>query len=251
MKILKLGGSVITKKFDYLEADEKNIESLAKMLSEVWNLKMQLVLIHGAGSFGHAPVIAHGITSGVKTKKQILGFADTHSSCTYLSNLIVDRLIKNGVPAVTITPTIVIKQNKGRIVKFDVSIINDYLRNGYLPVLHGDMVLDKSLGGSVCSGDQIAAYLGKKAKMIIMGTDVDGVIVDGKLVEKITKKNLREIEKHLKQSGAPDVTGGMLGKIKELLAIKKQAYVVNALKPKRIEELLNGKKTIATEISVK
>lgn len=251
MQILKLGGSVITKKFDYLESDDKNIESLAKTLAEVWNPKMQLVLIHGAGSFGHAPVIAHGINSGVKTKKQILGFADTHSSCTYLSNLLVDRLIKNGVPAVTITPAVVIRQNNGKITKFDVGTVKEYLKKGYLPVLHGDMVLDNKIGGSVCSGDQISAYLGKKAKTIIMGTNVDGVIADGKVVEKITKKNIREVEKHIKHSGAPDVTGGMIGKVKELLKTKKRAYIVNATKTKRIEDILKGRKTICTEIYVK
>lgn len=251
MQVLKFGGSVISKKFDYLEADDKNIEALAKMLSEVWNPKMEIILIHGAGSFGHAPVIAHGINSGVKTKKQILGFADTHSSCTYLSNLIVDRLIKNNVPAVTISPAIVIKQTKGRITKFDLGMIKEYLKNGYMPVLHGDVVLDSKIGGSVCSGDQMAAYLGKNAKRIIMGTNVDGIMADGKLVEKITKKNLREVEKHIKQSTAPDVTGGMAGKVRELMNVKKPVFIVNALKPKRIEEILQGKKTICTEIYIK
>lgn len=251
MQILKLGGSVVTKKFDYLEADEKNIEGLARVLGEVWDSKLNLVLIHGAGSFGHAPVIAHGIHSGVKSKKQILGFADTHSSCSYLSNLITDRLIKNGVPAVAIPPAVIIKQSKGRISKFDLTPIKEYMKKGYLPVLYGDMTLDSKIGGSVCSGDQIASYLGKKAKRIIMGTNVDGVLADGKVVEKITKKNIREISKHLKQSGAPDVTGGMEGKIKELLKAKKQAFIVNALKPKRIEDILKGRPTICTEIHVR
>jgi isopentenyl phosphate kinase len=251
MQVLKLGGSVITRKFEYLEADEKNIEMLARMLAEVWDPKMKLILVHGAGSFGHAPVIAHGITSGVKTKKQMLGFADTHSSCTYLSNIVVDRLIKNGIPAITIPPAIIIKQRKGRIVKFETGIINDYLKAGYLPVLHGDMVLDSALGGSVCSGDQIAAYLGKKAQRITIGTDVDGVIMDGKLVEKITKENWKKVRKYLKESDAPDVTGGMLGKVEELIKIKKRSYIVNALKPKRIADLLRGKKTICTEIYIK
>ncbi|MFA5049838.1 MAG: isopentenyl phosphate kinase [Candidatus Micrarchaeia archaeon] len=251
MQILKLGGSVITKKFDYMEADEKNIESLARMLGENYNPKMELILVHGAGSFGHAPVIAHGISSGVKTKKQFLGFADTHSSCTYLSNLVVDRLIKNGVPAITVPPIVIVRQNNGKISKFDASTIKELVKKGYVPVLHGDVVLDSKLGGSVCSGDKIIAHLGKNAKKIILATNVDGVMADGKLVEKITKKNMKEIERYLKKSDAPDVTGGMQGKIKELFGLKKTSYIVNGTKPKRIEEILNGKKTICTEIYIK
>ncbi|MDD5022635.1 MAG: isopentenyl phosphate kinase [Candidatus ainarchaeum sp.] len=251
MMILKLGGSVITKKFDYLETDDKNIEYLARAIGSVWDPKMELILIHGAGSFGHAPVLAHGLHSGIKTKKQVLGFADTHSSCSYLSNFIADRLIKSGVPAVVVSPVVVIRQINGRISKFDTSTVFELLKKGYLPVMHGDMVLDSKLGGSICSGDQISTYLGKKAKKIIFGTNVDGVMANGKLVEKITKNNFKDIEKHLKSSSAPDVTGGMAGKVKEIISSKKSAYIVNALKPKRIEDLLKGRTTICTEINVK
>jgi len=114
--------------------------------------------------------------------------------------------------------------------------------------LRGDMVPDTALGMSVCSGDQIVARLGKKAERIVLGTDVDGVLVGGKVVPLITSQNLCKIEPHLCDSSKPDVTGGMGGKIKELLAGKVSAYVVNARHPERIEALLQGKKTICTQI---
>jgi len=250
MQILKLGGSVITKKFDYLEVDEKNLESLAKMLGEIWSPSMNLVIVHGSGSFGHVPVIAHNINVNVKTPKQFLGFADTHSSCSYLSNFVVDRLVKNKIPAISIPPIVVLKQSSRRITKFDDKIIKDLLKKGCVPVLYGDVVLDGKFGGSVCSGDQIVAYLGKNAKRIIFATNVDGVLADGKVVDKITRKNFKDVSKYLKESGAPDVTGGMEGKVKEILRIKKKAYIVNGLRPKRIVDLFEGKETICTEVNV-
>ncbi|MFA6530523.1 MAG: isopentenyl phosphate kinase [Candidatus Micrarchaeia archaeon] len=249
MQILKLGGSVITKKHGYMEADELNISRLAQMIAFVWKKGVKdIVIIHGAGSFGHAPVLAHGINEGVKTDRERLGYADTHAACVYLSSMIVEELIKNEVPAISIPPTAIIRQRNRRIAKFDSQVIYDYLKKGFLPILHGDMVLDDRMGGSVCSGDQIISILGKQAKRIIMGSNVDGVLVEGKVVPKIDRKNIKDIMKHLKSSGAPDVTGGMEGKFNEIMKLKAPVYIVNAGKADRVELLLTGRKTICTEI---
>lgn len=248
MQLLKIGGSVITKKHEHMAASQEAIEKLAKTLGKVWHRKNDIILVHGAGSFGHPLVLTYGINDGVKSKKDRIGFAYTHTSCAYLSGLIVEALIRNDVPAISIPPNVMLKQKNKRISEFNEKIVFDYLKAGYMPILYGDMVLDKSIGGSVCSGDQIMAYLGKRAKRIVFGTNVDGVLCNEKVVPKITKKNFGEIKKHLNNMAIPDVTGGMMGKINEIIKIKKPVYIVNALKPERIEALLSGRKTICTEI---
>jgi len=58
MRLLKLGGSVITNKKGRCEANLQNIEKLAKMLGKLWaDGDRDIILVHGAGSFGHALVI--------------------------------------------------------------------------------------------------------------------------------------------------------------------------------------------------
>ncbi|MGC8899756.1 MAG: isopentenyl phosphate kinase [Candidatus Micrarchaeia archaeon] len=249
LKLVKLGGSVITKKSGYKEPNVENIEALARMLAGVWKKGKRIIIVHGAGSFGHAPVLMYGIGDGIRTEKERQGYAYVHSSCAYLSSLVVDALIKHGVPAVSIPPAVVVKQRKKRISSFNKKIIYEYLKMGFLPVLYGDMVLDEKIGGSVCSGDQIVAELGKDAEMIVLGTNVDGVLVDGKVVRKITRKNFEKIAKHFGGAGTTDVTGGMRGKILEIIKTGKPAYIVNALHPNRVEALLLGKKKpVCTEI---
>ena len=101
MQILKIGGSVISKKHGYMEENERSIESLCEVIANAWKSgKRDLVLVHGAGSFGHAPVIMHGIKKGIRTAEHKISFCDTHASCSYLSLIIVNSLIQNGVPAV-------------------------------------------------------------------------------------------------------------------------------------------------------
>jgi len=249
LKLIKLGGSVITKKSGYKEPNIENIEALAKMLAVVWKKGKKMIVVHGAGSFGHGPVVLYNIRNGIRTDKEREGYAYTHSSCAYLSSLIVDALIKHGVPAVSIPPAVIIRQRGKKISSFNKKIVYDYLKAGFLPVLYGDMVLDEKIGGSVCSGDQIVAELGKDAEMIVLGTNVDGVLADGKVVKRITKKNFEKISKHLGGAETTDVTGGMKGKIIEIMKTNKPAYIVNALYPSRIEALLLGKKKpVCTEI---
>jgi len=251
MQILKLGGSVITKKHGYMEADELNISRLTQMIASLWKKGIRdLLIVHGAGSFGHAPVLAHGINEGIKTERERLGYSDTHAACAYLSQLIVDSLIKYGIPAISLPPAAIIRQRNKKIVKFDKSLVFEYLKKGFMPILYGDMAMDEKLGGSVCSGDQIVTQFSKEAKRIVMGSNVDGILVEGKVVPRIDRKNLAEVMKHVKSSGAPDVTGGMEGKINEIIRMKVPVYIVNANKADRVEALMSGKKTICTEIKM-
>jgi len=249
MKLLKIGGSAITDKAGYKKARKANIKKLAKAIAGIWRKGARdLVLVHGAGSFGHAVVIKHGLEAGVKNTEQKLGFADTRASCAELSAMVCRALIENGAPAVSIPPSMVLALKDKRISSFNTKVIDDYLQSGYLPVLYGDMVPDSILGGYPCSGDQIVAYLGKGADMVVLATDVDGVLDDNnKVVPLVTSANFQEISKHLKQT-ANDVTGGMKGKLEELLALGTVSSIVNAAHPERIEALFSGKPAVCTRI---
>jgi len=249
MQILKLGGSVITKKHGYMQEDGVGIARLAKEIAGVWRAGVRdIILVHGAGSFGHGPVLKYGIGNGIRTEKHRIGYAATHAACAKLSGFLVDALVREGVPAISIPPATIISQSNRRISKFDAKTVFGYLKRGFLPILYGDMVPDTKLVGSVCSGDQMAAYLGKSAKRIVIGTNVDGVLANGKLVREISRRNFPKIRTHLRSSRAPDVTGGMEGKIRELMAVKKPVFIANAGKNGRIAALLLGKKTVCTEI---
>ncbi len=249
MQLLKLGGSAITVKDGYMKANNANIAKLAKAIANVWNAGVQdLIVVHGAGSFGHALVLKYGLDNGVRTMEEQEGCRKTQEACAELSKLVVNALAKEGVPAVSIPPHTLIASKNKRIETFDETPVLEVLTESRLPVLYGDMVMDETLGFSVCSGDQIVSYLAKWADRVVMASAVDGVMANGKVVPLITKKNFAEIEKHLKKSDKPDVTGGMAGKVKEIMGMGKPAFVVNAQKPERVEALLLGKKTIATEI---
>lgn len=249
MIVLKIGGSAITDKTKYATVNMDGLEAVSSAIRDAWKSGVRdIIVVHGAGSFGHPQVRKYNIGKGISGESGVLGFASTHSSVSCLSSILVSALIKKGVPAVSLPPVALILQKNGRIVSFDEKPVRALLKSGYLPVLHGDMVLDSALGGSVCSGDQIAAYLGKNAERVIFASNVDGILVKGKVVPLITKKNIKKIIKEISGVQGIDVTGGMKGKVEELMRIKTQSYIVNAFKHEWLSALLVGKKAICTKI---
>jgi len=124
----------------------------------------------------------------------------------------------------------------------------DVLKSGKMPVLYGDMVVDSQWGFSVCSGDQIIVKFAKEAEFTVWGTDVDGILVEGEVIGKIDNTNFSEISWYLQESGSPDVTGGMYGKVLEMLEAGGTYFVVNANYAQRIEAVLHGESAICTKL---
>ena len=66
-------------------------------------------------------------------------------------------------------------------------------------------------------------------------------------IPSVSRSDFAEISRHLKHT-ENDVTGGMKGKIEELLDLGTPAYIVNARKPERIQDLFEGRETISTKV---
>ncbi|MBN2126948.1 MAG: isopentenyl phosphate kinase family protein [Candidatus Diapherotrites archaeon] len=229
--IIKLGGSAITKKSE--NKAETNKKLLHNICVDVSKIKGKKIIVHGAGAYGHKPVKEFKINNGIKTEKQVHGFTETRASVQKLNNEVMQELIKCGINAVSVNPFDVIIQNNKKISYFDLTKIKKLLELNCVPVLFGDMVLDKSLKASVVSGDAIVPFLAKKlnAEKVLLGTDVNGLFTNdpkknkkAKHISELNNSNYNEIIKGIKKASTVDVTGGMKGKIdkikKELKGIK-------------------------------
>jgi isopentenyl phosphate kinase len=247
---MKIGGSVITDKSTELTPQTQIIDRLAKETQEA-GVK-NLIIVHGGGSFGHPSAQRNSIKEGLKNSNQIMGFAETHHFMTVLNGLVMDSLITHNVPAVTIVPSSCVVTEDGRIMSFEDRPLKMLLRIGFLPVLYGDAVPDAKLGFTVLSGDQLVSALATKlgAQRIIIGVDVDGLFdVDPKVEKKarrfshLSLDQLKQLQGNVGKSIACDVTGGMFGKVLELLPALEQGIpvtILNATKPGRIYRALKG-----------
>ncbi len=249
----------MTDKKKALTANKKAIKRLAREVSEAIHTGVKLVLVHGAGSFGHIPAKKYGLQGGVHDASQRIGFAETHAAVTDLSQMIARELVKNKVPAVPVYPLLAARQQNKKLVSLNHQLVKDLLFSGFTPVVPGDVVLDGALTGSICSGDALTPFLARalEAKRMVFGVDVDGVYTadprknrNARLIPEITSKNLNQVLASLGSSAAPDVTGGMRGKILELVdqARTTPITIVNALRPGRVRDAVLGKKVLGTRI---
>lgn len=256
--IMKIGGSVITDKNTELAPQTQTIDRLA---DETQKASVKgLIIVHGGGSFGHPAAQRNAIKEGLKNANQIMGFAETHHFMTVLNGLVIDSLIMHNIPAVSITPSSCVVTEDGRIKSFEDTPLKMLLRIGFLPVLYGDAVPDAKLGFTVLSGDQLVSALATKlnAQRIIVGVDVDGLFDADPKIEKTAKKlshlsldELKQLQGNVGKSTACDVTGGMFGKIAELLpALEKgiSVTIVNATKSGCIYKALKGESIEGTLI---
>ena len=260
MYILKLGGSVITKKDS--SKSEINEENLKRIAREIKNANIDnLIIIHGAGSFGHPPAKKYKIGEKFDPEeydKKRIGFCLTSNEVKKLNMLICEAFIEEELPVIAISPSSVMTSKNKRIEHLDTDLIVKYLEKGYIPVMYGDVVLDSNLEMAVISGDQIIQFLARDLNVqnVILSTDVDGIYNknpkihdDAVFVEKFS--SIEELET-LEGSTSVDVTGGMAGKIKELLSLADlgiNSQIINANIENNIYKALKNEKVKGTIIS--
>jgi isopentenyl phosphate kinase len=251
--VLKIGGSLITDKFsDIPKINPENLKRISEEIASVYNKeKMSLIIVHGVGSYGHVIVKKTGIDKGIKTEKQLTDFAETQILQNELNFIVSRYLIDAGLPSIPFQASSFAVLDEGRIERMDLSALKGFIEIGMIPVLYGVPAYDKTLKCSILSGDQIAPYLAVKlnAKRIIHATNVNGVFTsdpnrnpDAKLIQEINSKNIDQVKSWLSGSTAIDVTGGMLGKISELLEIGVESQIINALVDGNIVRAFNNEK---------
>ena len=258
--ILKLGGSVITVK---VKASTPNTQAIRRLSKEISRCSCRsMIIVHGGGSFGHFLASKYKIKEGYTSPEQLFGFSKTRQNMVALNKLIVGALIMNKVPAASVQPSACFFTEEGRISYASLKPITGFLKLKLVPVLYGDAVLDTNLGFTILSGDQIASNLAiaLKSERIILGVDVDGLYTsdpkldrEAKFIEKISLQELKKMLAKIGGTRTTDVTGGMLGKMVEMIpAIEKgiKVEIVNAKKPGRVYKALNNMDVLGTKLEL-
>ncbi len=259
--LLKIGGCLITdKSADKPVLNKNNIDRICDEISGVFNTReIKLIMIHGAGSYGHPLAKATGLDTGIKNKEQLRAFALTQSLQNQLNVFICNSLIAKNVPAIPVQASASAVTKKKTLISMDINAIKGFLKLGLVPVLYGVPAYDQHQGSSILSGDQILSYLAINLgiKRIVFATDVDGIFSsdprknkDAKLIKTINNKNIKKIIKNITESTHIDTTQGMLGKVRELMKIKGiGCSMVNGNIPGNISRALLGEKDLGTSIS--
>ena len=257
MIVIKLGGAAITDKTRPSAIRRRTIASTARVLADY----RDYILVHGAGSFGHIPVNKYKLKGPIRTQRQLTGYSKTKASLLKLEEELISILAENHVPVAPVATSSCIMADRGRIVSENFEIIASMLKLGLIPCLGGDIVQDVSLGASVVSGDQIAANLALAfhAHTIIFGTDVDGLFTSNpklnpkaRLIPTLDIVALREWAEKAGPANVTDISGGMRGKLTEIMPAVRagiKVMIINLNNPQRLQRAMAGIPVKGTKIS--
>jgi isopentenyl phosphate kinase len=214
---------------------------------------LRLLIGHGSGSFGHMAAHTHNTRAGVQSPEDWLGYAETARAAAQLNRLVVDALWQAGVPALGIQPSASAHCQDGELLALEERPIRVALEHGLAPVIYGDVALDRVRGGTIVSTEELFAWLAPRLRprRVILVGEVAGVLsadpasgVAGELVPQITPETLPGLAQALGGSRGVDVTGGMVAKVRDMLALAQQSpglscvQIVSGLTPGLVRSVL-------------
>lgn len=243
--LLKLGGSVVTDKRGDGAVDRAAIGAIA---AELGASDFVGVIVHGAGSCGHPEAQRYGIVRGADRANRA-GIPVTHEVVASLNRAVVAALHGAGLDAIGIHPLAACTAEDGRIVSFEEEPLRLLLGLGCVPVLHGDVVMDRCRGACIVSGDQLVAYLAPRLGFSRIGlmTDVPGVLgPGGTVVPRVSRVDAEDLA--IGASATTDVTGGMGGKVAELLRLADEGISSHVFGRERLADFLACRPHGGTEV---
>ena len=243
--LLKLGGSVVTDKRIDGVVDHAAIGAIADLLGASG---FRGIIVHGAGSCGHPEAQRYGLARGADCTNRA-GIPVTHEAVASLHRTVVTALSGAGIDAVGVHPLAACTADDGRIVSFEEEPLRLLLGLGCVPVLHGDVVMDRRRGACIVSGDQLVAYLAPRLGLSRIGlmTNVPGVLdAAGAVVPRISRTGAGALT--IGASSTTDVTGGMGGKVAELLRLADSGISSHVFGSDRLADFLACRPHGGTEI---
>jgi isopentenyl phosphate kinase len=227
LTFLKLGGSLITDK-DTPRTPRREV--LARLAGEIASARqvhprLPLILGHGSGSFGHSEARKHNTRQGVHSIEGWLGFAAVWKEARALNQIVLEALLEAGLPVIAFPPSAAVIASGGKVKHWDLSPITAALGAGLIPLINGDTIFDDTRGGTILSTEDLFLYLAAalRPKRILLAGREAGVWADfpacTQLIPYISEKNFDQLASSIGGSASVDVTGGMIEKVRSMLAL--------------------------------
>ena len=257
--LVKLGGSLITDKRRPETARIDVIERLARKLEQLGQDEVRLVLGHGSGSFGHVAAARHGIHEGVETPEHLLGVTETQDRAATLNRLVIGALRRNGVAAFSLAPSSFLVSAGGKPAELWIESLLEALQLGMLPVVYGDVVMDRELGASISSTE--AVFLALAARLQARGVivrrsiwlgETDGIYDSrGVTIEELQLETVGDVLDQIEGASGTDVTGGMRHRLETAASLAElgvESWIANGLEPGLLGQILKGRCDKGTKV---
>jgi len=248
--IIKFGGSVLTDKSKEENVLDNKVQNLIQITSDLVKKSIfeDIVLIHGAGSFGH-PIAKKFNLDGNFRENTSEGIVKTLFGVRKLNQHLLEICLKHQLKAVSVFLS---NTGLGEINELNFQkVVKELLDFGMIPLIGGDILFLKNKKYRIVSGDEIVRILVETMVLptVIMVSDTKGVYDQyGKTIQVLTEEMFENLAQIITGSVGVDMTGGMRQKILELFPIKTKAQKIVICSWENFEEVIYGDYTNATQI---
>lgn len=250
---LKLGGSLITDKNATSKARVDIITRLANEISAARRINPTLKILvgHGSGSFGHSAAHRFNVHQGINNPSDWYGFNQVWYAARSLNQVVLDIFQQSGLPVVALPPSASVMTQNGTIHHWEIEPISSALNSGMIPLIQGDVIFDRGLGAVILSTEDFFTFLASQVQpqWILLAGKEPGVWKDyprnSEIIPHITPANFAGLKASIHASASIDVTGGMISKVDQMLAIVKnlpdtKIRIFSALQPGSLNQALSG-----------
>src|SRR5215213_2009102 len=255
-----LGGRLITEKSREETARPEVLSRLAGEIARAAaKIPDRVIVGHGSGSFGHVAASRSGIAGGLRSADQLPGVSLTQDRAAALNRLVIAALLAAGACPFSIAPSSAVTAAGGKpAALFDEPLLLA-LERGLLPVLYGDVVMDRDWGVSIASTEKLFDLLvrnllahGFAVRRVLWLGETDGLWdASGRTIPRVSAGSFAEAVKAIGAPSGTDVTGGMLHRLESALALARlgvPSLLANGLTPGLLESALGGDEVPGTEV---
>lgn len=259
--MVKLGGSLITDKTQPYTERKDVIERLAREIKEAKDNKdFKLILGHGGGSYPHQSASQYQTQRGIVNQDSYRGISQVQDDAAKLNRIVFSSLLAQGLNPFFIPPSASVMAEAGEIKDWYLAPLRKALELGNLPLVYGDVALDREQGCCILSTEQLLAYLASELAVdnIVLCGKYNGVFTEdpsqnpeAEQIEEITPATFSQVKKSLSGSDSADVTGGMLHKVKRCVRLAEKGIdceIIGARKEGRLKRVLKGEQGLGTVI---
>jgi len=260
--LLKLGGSLIT---DKARPDTPRPKVLRRLAAEIaegiarWPAGHRLILGHGSGSFGHEAAARYRIHEGLGDPDRLPGVPATQERAAALHHLVLEELSRAGLLTFSIAPSSSLVAAGGRPARFAAEPLVLALGAGLLPVVYGDVVMDREQGSAICSTESV--FLALTAELTEGSIPIDrafwagatpGILgSDGRPIERIAPTDTGGARAVAGGAAETDVTGGMLHRLEAALELAEReipSLIFDGSVPGHVAAALRGDPVPGTRV---
>ncbi len=250
---LKLGGSLITDKDKPYTARRTVI---ARIADEILTARreqsdLQILMGHGSGSFGHFAAKDYGTRYRVTNSMEWQGFQKVWNAARTLNQIIVEEFVQAGLPVISLPASASVFTENRNIVEWNTKPIQSALENGLMPIIFGDVIFDRRLGGIIFSTEDLFTRLLPSIqpnKILLAGKEAGvwrNYPNDSKIIPAIDAAGFHSGRAGVGASASVDVTGGMAAKVQLMLEVvtaypQIQAYIFSGDETGNIYKMLTG-----------